>query len=281
MSGAKIFAFANQKGGVGKTTSCVNLAASLSYYQKRVLLLDMDPQGNATMGSGVNKLTLESSMNELLQGQVSIDAAIVANTPAGYDLVGTNSDLTEAEAALLKKTQQQYQLKTVLAAVRHRYDYIFIDCPPSLNMLTLNALVAADSVMIVMQCEYYALEGLTDLVGTVRQIQATCNADLQIGGIIRTMFDPRSRLCCDVSDQLIKHFPDKIFKTTIPRNVRLAEAPSHGLPVCLYDNSSKGAIAYLVLASEFDQRFSSKPATAENKACEEQNETTQQSEAVN
>lgn len=255
MVAATIFAFANQKGGVGKTTSCVNLAASLQSYNKRVLLLDMDPQGNATMGSGVDKTTLTASMNDLLQGRVSVEEAIVFQTPAGYDLIGANSDLTEAEALLVKRPNQEFQLKTALARLEVPYDFILLDCPPALNMLTLNGLACAQAVIIAMQCEYYAMEGLSDLLHTVAQLRATINPNLSIFGIIRTLFDPRSRLSVEVSNQLISHFGNKVFQTIIPRNVRLAEAPSYGLPAHLYDKTSKGAVAYMVLASEILKRL--------------------------
>lgn len=264
--GAQVLAFANQKGGVGKTTSCVNIAASLVTYQQRVLLLDLDPQGNATMGSGVDKSSLPASMNDLLLGELPIEETIVRATPAGYDLIGSNSDLTEAEAVLVKKGQQEYQLKNALTQVLEDYDYIVMDCPPSLNMLTINALTAANAVVIAMQCEYYALEGLSDLVSTITQLQQTRNPSLRIRGIIRTMFDARNRLCVEVSKQLIQHFGDLVFQTTIPRNIRLAEAPSHGLPGHLYDKSSKGAIAYRVLAGEMLKRFAQDTTPAADKA---------------
>jgi len=250
----KIFAFANQKGGVGKTTCCVNLAASLVMSRKRVLLCDLDPQGNATMGSGVDKSAVELSMNDLLQGKAPIQDVIVEQTPAGYDLICANSDLTAAEVILLKKQSEPLTLAKALNAIRDNYDYIFLDCPPSLNMLTVNALVAADAVMIAMQCEYYALEGLTDLVNTLKQLKATLNPHLQVGGIIRTMYDGRNRLAAEVSTQLIEHFGNKVFQTVIPRNVRLAEAPSYGLPVQLYDKNSRGSAAYLALAGEMLRR---------------------------
>lgn len=246
-----IFAFANQKGGVGKTTSCVNLAASLVMSRKRVLLCDLDPQGNATMGSGVDKSAVSYSMNDLLQGKASIEEIIIEQTPAGYDVIPGNSDLTEAEVVLLKKQAPPLILAKALAKIKDNYDYIFFDCPPSLNMLTVNALVAADAVMIAMQCEYYALEGLSDLVNTINQLKTTLNPRLHVGGIIRTMYDGRNRLAAEVSTQLIEHFGNKVFQTVIPRNIRLAEAPSYGLPVQLYDKHSRGSAAYLALASEF------------------------------
>tara|TARA_Y100000766_G_scaffold279990_1_gene289090 strand:+ start:367 stop:1173 length:807 start_codon:yes stop_codon:yes gene_type:complete len=259
---AKIYAFANQKGGVGKTTSCVNLAASLHQIKQRILLVDLDPQGNATMGSGVNKSALPFSVNELLKSEATVEQSIIKSTPAGYDLIGSNSDLTQAEAKLVKLGNQQSVLKAALDSVRDNYDLILLDCPPSLNMLTINAMVAADAVVIAMQCEYYAMEGLSDLINTISQIRSAVNPDLQIAGIIRTLFDPRNRLCIEVSKQLIHHFKDKVFQAVIPRNVRLAEAPSHGLPACLYDRSSKGAVAYMVLASEMLKRHQSSQAVS-------------------
>jgi chromosome partitioning protein len=250
----KIFAFANQKGGVGKTTSCVNLAASLVLSNKKILLCDLDPQGNATMGSGVDKSHVKYSMNDLLLGRVSIQEAILPQTPGGYDVIAANSDLTEAEVLLVKEQHPSHKLAKALSEVSSVYDFIFLDCPPSLNMLTVNGLGAADSVFIAMQCEYFALEGLSDLLNTVRQLQSSINPRLSVGGIIRTMFDARNRLATEVSSQLIQHFGNKVFQTVIPRNVRLAEAPSYGLPVYLYDRSSKGSAAYLALAAEVLRR---------------------------
>ena len=248
----KVFAFANQKGGVGKTTCCVNLAASLVLSKQRVLLCDLDPQGNATMGSGVDKNAVDNSMNDLLQGKIEPIEAVITQTPAGYDLIPANSDLTAAEVVLVKKSgEPSLALSKALETIKDDYDYIFLDCPPSLNMLTVNALVSADAILIAMQCEYFALEGLTDLVNTVRQLQESLNPQLKIAGIVRTMYDARNRLSSEVSTQLIEHFGNKVFQTVIPRNVRLAEAPSYGLPVQLYDKHSRGSAAYLALANEF------------------------------
>lgn len=263
--GDRIFAFANQKGGVGKTTCCVNLAASLVLSRKKVLLCDLDPQGNATMGSGVDKSAVSHSMNDLLQGNATLKQVIIEQTPAGYDLIPANSDLTAAEVVLLKKQAQSLTLAKALAPLKDYYDYIFLDCPPSLNMLTVNALAAADAIMIAMQCEYYALEGLSDLVNTMKQIKATLNPKLHVGGIIRTMYDGRNRLASEVSSQLIEHFGNRVFQTVIPRNVRLAEAPSYGLPVQLYDRNSRGSAAYLALANEWLRREKSQARKATRK----------------
>jgi chromosome partitioning protein len=246
----KIIAIANQKGGVGKTTSCVNLAAALAMLKRKVLLVDLDPQGNATMGSGVEKSKIQYSVSDLLQGTQDITEVIISKTVGGYALLPANSDLTVAEVALLQKPKQEQTLKNALSKLADTFDYILIDCPPSLNSLTLNALVAAHSVIIPMQCEYYALEGLSALVNTIEQIQIDLNPGLQIEGLLRTMYDPRNRLSTDVSAQLIAHFGNRVYQTVIPRNVRLAEAPSHGLPILLYDKASKGAEAYYLLAKE-------------------------------
>lgn len=246
----KIIAFANQKGGVGKTTSCVNVAAALALLKSKVLLVDLDPQGNATMGSGVEKHQLKITINDVLQGEADVCQAIISKTPAGYAVLPANGDLTSAEVALLRKPQQERNLKKSFESIQGIYDFILIDCPPSLNMLTLNALVAANSVLIPMQCEYYALEGLSALVTTIEQVKATLNPTLNIQGIVRTMYDPRNRLSTEVSAQLISHFGNKVYQTVIPRNVRLAEAPSHGIPVLLYDKGSKGSESYVALAKE-------------------------------
>lgn len=250
----KIIAVTNQKGGVGKTTTSVNLSASLVATHRSVLLIDMDPQGNATMGSGVDKHALQASCYEVLTGQADIAEAIVTTEEAGYDILPTNSDLTAAEVELLQLPQRERRLREALNSINGRYDYVIIDCPPSLNMLTLNALVAAQSVMIPMQCEYYALEGLTALVSTIEDVRDSLNPFLKIEGLLRTMYDPRNRLTGDVTAQLSKHFGDKLYRTVIPRNIRLAEAPSHGLPALIYDKTSRGAKAYLALAGEMLRR---------------------------
>ncbi|MEE4250791.1 MAG: ParA family protein [Alcanivoracaceae bacterium] len=250
-----VFAVANQKGGVGKTTSSVNLAASLAATRKRVLLIDSDPQGNATSGSGVDKHGVEHTIYDVLMDEVEIEHAIVKTPEAsGFDLIAANEDLTAAEVQMLDMKLKEFRLRNALARVRNRYDYILIDCPPSLNMLTVNALTAADSVIVPLQCEYYALEGLTALINTIEKIRAVLNPKLHIGGILRTMYDPRVSLSNDVSNQLIQHFGDKVYRTIIPRNVRLAEAPSHGAPVITYDAKSRGAISYLALAGEILRR---------------------------
>ena len=250
----KIYAIANQKGGVGKTTTCVNLAASLVATKKRVLLVDLDPQGNATMGSGVNKNEVEESIYDVLTERAAIKDCILVSESGKYHVLPANGDLTAAEVEMLALDNKERRLQNALDQVRDSYDYILIDCPPSLNMLTLNALTACDSVIIAMQCEYYALEGLSALVGTINQIQKVLNPNLKIEGLLRTMYDPRNSLTNDVSAQLQQHFGDRLYRTCIPRNVRLAEAPSFGMPVLAFDRQSKGAIAYLALAGEILRR---------------------------
>lgn len=251
-----IFAIANQKGGVGKTTTTVNLAASLARMNKNVLLVDLDPQGNATMGSGIEKNDLDVSVYDLLVQQALLENIVLKTPVAGFDLLPANSDLTAAEVELLDKEGRDHRLRDILTQSNVTYDYILIDCPPSLNMLTINALVAADGVLIPMQCEYYALEGLSALSETVQAVAAALNPGLSIEGIVRTMYDPRNKLSQEVSDQLIEYFGDTVYRTIIPRNVRLAEAPSFGVPVIVYDKSSRGALAYIALAGEILRRHS-------------------------
>jgi len=250
---AKVIAITNQKGGVGKTTTTINLAASLVKTRRRVLLVDIDPQGNATMGSGIPKDETEQTVYHVLLGLEPIDR-VVRQTEGGYDIVPANSDLAGAEVELISLDRRERRLRTAIESVARQYDYVLIDCPPSLNLLTINALVAAQAVLIPMQCEYYALEGLSSLVGTIQRVREALNPALEIAGLLRTMYDPRNSLANEVSAQLLKHFGDKLYNTIIPRNVRLAEAPSYGKPVISYDLHSKGAQAYLALAGEMLRR---------------------------
>jgi len=252
---AKIFCIANQKGGVGKTTTAVNLAAGLAGLQQRVLLVDLDPQGNATMGSGIEKAELNTSIYQVLIGMASVKDCAQPCESSGYDVLPANRDLAGAEIELVDLDLREVRLKDALAQVANDYDFILIDCPPALSLLTLNGLCAANGVIVPMQCEYFALEGLSDLVNTIKQVHANLNPDLVIIGLLRVMFDTRMTLQQQVSDQLLEHFGDKVFKTIIPRNVRLAEAPSYGLPGVAFDKLSRGAKAYLEFGSEMIERI--------------------------
>jgi len=254
---AKIFCIANQKGGVGKTTTTVNLAAGLAKVGQRVLLVDLDPQGNATMGSGIDKRAVELSVYDVLLESASIAEAVVKADKCGYDVLSANRELAGAEVELVQLEHRDQRLKNALAVVDADYDFVLIDCPPSLSMLTLNGLCSAHGVIVPMQCEYFALEGLTDLVNTIKQVHANLNKDLKIIGLLRVMFDPRITLQMQVSDQLKAHFGDKVFDTVIPRNVRLAEAPSYGLPGVVFDPASKGAQAFVAFAQEMVGRIDS------------------------
>ena len=254
---ARIFCIANQKGGVGKTTTTVNLAAGLSRIGKRVLVVDLDPQGNATMGSGVDKRALSLTVYDVLLENASIAEARVRSEKAGYDVLGANRELAGAEVELVQLERRDKRLRDALKAVQTEYDFVLIDCPPSLSMLTLNGLCSAHGVVVPMQCEYFALEGLSDLVNTIKQVHANLNPELEIIGLLRVMFDPRITLQQQVSEQLKTHFGDKVFNTVIPRNVRLAEAPSYGLPGVVFDPASKGAQAFVEFAQEMSQRLGS------------------------
>jgi len=254
MTIARVLAVANQKGGVGKTTTSINLAAGLAQAGQRVLLVDLDPQGNATMGSGVDKRSAERTVYHLLLGLSDLQTVRQRSASGGYDLVPANRELAGAEVELVELERRESRLKEALVGAGAEYDFILIDCPPSLSLLTINGLVAAQAVLIPMQCEYYALEGLSDLVGTIKRVRAHLNPQLEIAGLVRTMYDPRNTLSQQVSEQLESHFGDKVYHTLVPRNVRLAEAPSYGAPAVVWDKTSKGAQAYLALAEEILSR---------------------------
>jgi chromosome partitioning protein len=253
----RVLAIANQKGGVGKTTTCVNLAASLAATHRRVLVVDLDPQGNATMGCGIDKTGLELTACDVLLDGVAAKDAIVKVAEGQFSVLPSNQSLTLAEVELLGQPEREFRLRRALAPVSAEYHYVLVDCPPSLNMLTVNALTAADGVLIPMQCEYYALEGLSALLATIEQIRGGANPKLKLHGILRTMFDPRNNLATEVSGQLLQHFGERVFRTVIPRNVRLAEAPSFGKPALQHDKYSRGALAYLALAGEINRREAS------------------------
>lgn len=252
---AKIIAITNQKGGVGKTTTCVNLAASIAVTKRKVLVIDMDPQGNATTGSGVEKYSIKKTLADVVLEDCPIDEAVVTAKAAGYDLLPANDNLTTLEVNILDLPHRERKLYFALEPLQDKYDFIFLDCPPSLSILTVNGLVAADGVIIPMQCEYYALEGVSALVKTINAVRRSANPKLQIVGLLRTMYDNRSKLAQAVTAELEEHFANKVFKTVIPRNVRLAEAPSHGKPILQYDKHSRGAAAYIALAGELLKRY--------------------------
>ncbi|WP_299876474.1 ParA family protein [uncultured Cocleimonas sp.] len=256
----QIIAVANQKGGVGKTTTSVNLAASLAVIKRRVLIVDMDPQGNATTGIGLDKHEMPVYLSDVLLGDAKVEEAIQTIPNMSVSGLAGGPDLTIAELEMMKMGDREYRLQKVLQSIKGNYDYIIIDCPPSLNMLTVNALVAANGVLIPMQCEYYALEGLSALIGSIETIRSNSNPKLEVIGLLRTMYDPRNNLSRDVSNQLAQHFSDTLYNTSIPRNIRLAEAPSHGLPALMYDKRSSGALAYLALAAEVIRKESSRQA---------------------